>query len=90
MGIRTGSALASAILLHCAFVLAAGDAKKWAPQIPRVWDEAALSEWATPVAGLNLRSTHISSSEYYSLAVENQRTYPVYFPGREPVCNICQ
>ena len=38
----------------------------------------------TPVAGLNVRPTHITSKEYYSLTIENLRTYPVYFPGREP------
>ena len=54
------------------------------PAIPKTWDEAALAEWATPVAGLNVRPTHISAKEYYSLTVENLRTYPVYFPGREP------
>src|SRR5215475_1238790 len=53
-------------------------------QIPRVWDETALAEWATPVAGLNLRPKHISASEYYAFKVENLRTYPVYAPGREP------
>jgi hypothetical protein len=55
-----------------------------AAEIPKTWDEAALADWATPVAGLNLRPTHISAKEYYSMAVENLRTYPVYFPGREP------
>src|SRR5215475_9179951 len=55
-----------------------------APEIPKTWDEAALAEWATPVAGLNMRPTHISAKEYYSMTVENLRTYPVYFPGREP------
>ena len=54
------------------------------PNIPKTWDEAALAEWATPVAGLNVRPTHISAKEYYALRVENLRTYPVYFPGREP------
>src|SRR5260370_41665017 len=54
------------------------------PAIPKTWDDAALEDWATPVAGLNVRPTHISAREYYSLAVENLRTYPVYFPGREP------
>ncbi len=33
---------------------------------------------------MNRRPTHISAKEYYSLTVENLRTYPVYFPGREP------
>lgn len=54
------------------------------PNIPKTWDEVALADWATPVAGLNVRPTHISSKEYYSLAIDNLRTYPVYFPGREP------
>src|SRR5215470_9732884 len=56
----------------------------FAPQIPKTWDEAELAEWATPLAGLNQRPTHISAKEYYSLPVENLRTYPAYFPGREP------
>ncbi len=55
-----------------------------APEIPRTWDEAALADWAMPVAGLNLRPTNISAKEYYSMTVENLRSYPVYFPGREP------
>lgn len=58
--------------------------KKVSRVIPKTWDEAALADWATPVAGLNLRPTHISEKEYYALPVENLRTYPVYFPGREP------
>jgi len=54
------------------------------PVVPKTWDDAALADWATPVAGLNLRPTHISGKEYYSLGIENLRTYPVYYPGREP------
>jgi hypothetical protein len=53
-------------------------------QIPKTWDEAALAEWATPLAGLNQRPTHMSAKEYYDLPIENLKTYPVYFPGREP------
>jgi mono/diheme cytochrome c family protein len=56
----------------------------WTPEIPRVWDEAALSEWATPLAGLNVRPTHMTPAAYYALPEENLRTYPVYLPGREP------
>jgi hypothetical protein len=55
-----------------------------APKIPKVWDEAALVDWATPIAGLNVRPRNMSVTDYYSMAVENLRTYPVYFPGREP------
>jgi hypothetical protein len=50
-------------------------------QIPKTWDEAALAEWATPLARLNQRPKHISDKEYYALPVENLKTYPVYFPG---------
>jgi hypothetical protein len=54
------------------------------PEIPKVWDDDALSDWATPIAGLNLRPKHISAKKYYSLPEDNLRTYPVYTPGREP------
>ena len=50
----------------------------------RTWDEAALEEWATPVAGLNVRPGHFSAAEYYRAPIDNLRTYPVYYPGREP------
>jgi hypothetical protein len=52
--------------------------------IPKTWDEGALADWATPVAGLNVRPTHISSREYYSVPEYSLRSYPVYMPGREP------
>jgi mono/diheme cytochrome c family protein len=51
---------------------------------PVTWDETALREWATPIAGLNARPGHFSSEEYHKAPVDNLRTYPVYFPGREP------
>ena len=40
--------------------------------------------WATPVAGLNVRPHHLSEKEYYATPVDNLRTYPVYYPDREP------
>jgi mono/diheme cytochrome c family protein len=52
---------------------------------PRAWNDRSLSDWATPVAGLNVRPGHYSEQEYYSAPIgEFVRTYPVYFPGREP------
>ncbi len=53
-------------------------------EIPRIWDDTALADWATPVAGLNVRPSHYSSAEYYSVPGENLRTYPVYHPDSEP------
>jgi len=75
---------AGLILLLTAFALLLHSQSLDQPRIPKTWDDAALADWATPVAGLNVRPTHISAKEYYSLSVENLRTYPVYFPGREP------
>src|SRR3954463_13783408 len=54
------------------------------PVIPKTWDEKALADWATPVAGLNVRPGHFSEEEYYRAPIDNLRTYPVYYPGREP------
>jgi hypothetical protein len=56
----------------------------WKPQVPEVWDEAALDGWVTPLAGLNVRPSHLSAREYDALSVEDLRTYPVYYPDREP------
>jgi mono/diheme cytochrome c family protein len=72
------------VLLVAGFAVAQRYLRAWTPDIPRVWDEAALADWATPLAGLNAPPTHISAAEYYALPEENLRSYPVYMPGREP------
>jgi mono/diheme cytochrome c family protein len=51
---------------------------------PVTWDEPALREWATPIAGLNVRPAHFSVEEYHRAPIDNLRTYPVYYPGHEP------
>jgi hypothetical protein len=52
---------------------------------PRFWNDRELANWATPVAGLNVRPGHYSEQEYYAApSAEWVRTYPVYVPGREP------
>jgi hypothetical protein len=56
-----------------------------AGEVPKTWDDRALANWATPVAGLNVRPGHFSETEYYAAPVDNFRTYPVYVPDREPV-----
>ena len=84
-----GKAVVIRALIHSLLVAAWGASLLW-PQpfadtvIPKNWDETALADWATPLAGLNVRPAFISSKEYYSMRVDNLRTYPVYFPGREP------
>jgi hypothetical protein len=69
------------VLFSCGIGAAQGSISSKAP---KVWDAKALAEWATPIAGLNVRPAHISPKEYYALPVESLRTYPVYAPGREP------
>jgi hypothetical protein len=54
------------------------------PEIPKVWDEVALADRVTPIAGLNVRPEHMSAKEYYSMPEYNFRSYPAYMPGREP------
>ena len=55
-----------------------------ASRVPTIWDDAALQDWATPVAGLNVRPAHYTSAEYYRVPADNLRTYPVYSPDTEP------
>jgi hypothetical protein len=52
--------------------------------IPRIWVEAQLKDWSTPIAALNIKPGHYSPEQYYRSPVDNLRTYPVYPPGREP------
>jgi mono/diheme cytochrome c family protein len=73
-------AAALLVMALASFVAFAADALR----APRIWDDAALAEWATPVAGLNVRPAVYSSAEYYAVPADNLRTYPVYLPDREP------
>lgn len=53
-------------------------------EVPQLWNERALADWATPVAGLGARPSFVSPSEYYAAPEDNLRTWPVYHPDREP------
>jgi hypothetical protein len=66
-------------------LLATGAALAQQIPAPRIWNDRDLAEWATPLATLKVRPGHLTEQEYYSVAVGDWvRTYPVYFPGREP------
>ena len=73
-----------AALLLTASIVAASVAVNTQLQTPRIWNEAALSDWATPIAALNVRPAHYTPDQYYSALVDNLRTYPVYHPDEEP------
>jgi hypothetical protein len=66
-------------------IIAAGAFAQPRIAAPRVWNDRDLAEWATPIAKLKVRPGHLSEKEYYSVPeAEWVRTYPVYYPGREP------
>ena len=73
-----------AIVIGLAMVIASAFLQSQATTPPRAWNDEELRAWATPVAGLNLRPGHFPEAEYYNAPVDNLRTYPVYYPGREP------
>lgn len=80
----TARLLMALSLLGCLLGTTRTDSQRGKPDIPRTWDDAALADWATPVAGLNVRPTHMTAKEYYALPTENLQTHPVYLPDREP------
>jgi hypothetical protein len=84
MKLFTSAVLLSSLMACCWLAAAADDKRPWKPVIPKVWDEAKLADWMTPVAGLNVRPAHISAAAYYAIPEYNLRSYPVYVPGREP------
>ena len=70
--------------LTIAVLCAAAHAQEFNPKIPKVWDEAALKDWATPLAGLNMRPSHMTEKEYYAMPLMEHEAFLMYFPGHEP------
>jgi len=68
------------------WLLAAATGVGQEPRItaPKIWDDKALEDWATPIAALGVRPGHFTAAEYYAAPVENLKTYPVYRSDREP------
>ena len=59
-------------------------AVKTQTRAPMIWDDAALADWATPIAALQIRPGHYKPADYYAVPADNLRTYPVYLPDKEP------
>src|SRR5437868_6686066 len=72
------------MLLRGALIAVLVGACDYAQSPPKVWDDAQLADWANVIAGLNVRPGFFSAREYYAVAGDNLRTYPVYHPDREP------
>ena len=57
----------------------------WKPEIPRVWDEAAIASIEVPLPHADASPVHLTAEQYYSIpAREVYRSYTVYHPDREP------
>src|SRR5262245_30476156 len=76
------SRLTGALLVLAAGVWSLGYAQTI--RAPKIWNDADLADWATPIAGLNVRPAHYSEAEYYAVPADNLKTYPVYHPDAEP------
>jgi hypothetical protein len=44
---------------------------------PKIWDDATLEDWATPIAAIGVRPTHFTSAEYYAAPVDNLRNWAI-------------
>src|SRR5215469_8926985 len=71
----------STAMLLAAYTLSA---QEGGVTVPKIWDDKALEDWATPIAALGVRPSQFTAAEYYAVPGENLRTYPVYRPDREP------
>lgn len=57
----------------------------WSPEIPKVWDEAALTSMELPLAKPSASPKHASPDYYYRIPVRPiYKSYPIYAPGKEP------
>jgi hypothetical protein len=55
------------------------------PQVPRAWDEAALSSFELPLVNAGASAHHVSPDFYYRIPIRPIfKSYPIYEPGREP------
>jgi hypothetical protein len=72
------------LLISFCLVFALLTVAKMQTRAPVIWDDAALADWATPIAALQIRPGHYKPADYYAVPAENLRTYPVYVPDKEP------
>ena len=60
-------------------------ARKFRPEIPRIWDEKALREMELPVVVPKYSPKPVSAEYYYKIPVRTiYKSYPIYAPGRVP------
>ena len=55
------------------------------PAIPRTWDDEAMLSLEVPLARAEASPKYVPSSYYYQMPVRPiYKSYPVYYPGKEP------
>jgi hypothetical protein len=90
MRFREAKLLTVALVALVAAVLAASGAPqtaepRYAPDVPRTWDDAAVRDLELPLADPAASPAQITSEYYYRIPVRPiYRSYPIYYPGREP------
>ena len=79
------------ILLLLAIVLAPrigrtqSDSSAFTPDVPKTWDDAALTSLEIPLAARAASAKHVPAAYYYKMPVRPiYKTYPIYAPGHEP------
>lgn len=74
------------ICLAClSLALTAHPPARFRPEIPRVWQEAALSQLEVPVSHPEYSAKAVTEDYYYRIPVlPIYKSYPVYAPGRMP------
>jgi len=66
-------------------VVCSSSAQEFRPDIPRVWDDAAIKDVELPLAQRDRSPRYMTADEYYKLKVRRiYRSYPVYVQGKEP------
>lgn len=73
------------VVLTLLWLGALGATAPFTPRVPRTWDDEAIRTLEVPLADSAASPRHVSSDYYYRMAVRPvYRTYPIYYPGREP------
>jgi hypothetical protein len=66
-------------------VACSSSAQEFRPEIPRVWEDAAVKDVELPLAQRGRSPRYMTADEYYKLKVRRiYRSYPVYVQGKEP------
>jgi hypothetical protein len=77
-------------ILICITIIAAGARAQKAgnnapPLVPRTWDDEAMVSVEVPLPQASYSPVHVPSDFYYKIPVRPiYKSYPVYYPGKEP------